>query len=163
MIVDQPSHEVSLGPRSRAVDDARQHDNDRRAVVDGAHGDAVRQDLRPLVVVGRNGEVLAGRRQRQKGRSVNDARDPSLAACVNHVPQPRHVHIVEVLRPGAPQADECCRVTDRVDVAHGVAKAPRIANVAVQRSSRKTADSRAPREYDRLMTARRQRVHDRPA
>ena len=117
MIVEQPADEIAFGERSRAVDDARVDANQRAAVTHRFVGQPVGGDLRALIVVRLERRWRAHRRQREKRRGVEDARDAERGRGVQHVAQPADVHIVEILRPAAPDADERGHVADRVAAA----------------------------------------------
>jgi hypothetical protein len=72
-----------------------------------------------------------------------------------------HVHVVEIPRARAPEADQGGAVTDGVGRVHRPRHCVRVADVAVDGNAGKARRRGAPREDDRLVSRPRERGDDR--
>src|SRR3954451_3559893 len=89
--------------------------------------------------------------------------DTARAARLDDVPRSVHVHVVEIARAAPPQADERAGVADRVALTYGGFHVGTRSEVAPDRREGRARRQRMTRKRHRLMTAPRQRAHDRRA
>ena len=135
VIAHQASDQVAFGRRPRSVDHAGIERDDRRSVRGGAPRHVARRDLGALIVVRGQRMRTVGRRQRQKRRGVDEAREAVLARRGEHGLQPADVDGVELRRIAPPQRDQRGGVADRVDAGRRGRHRARIADVAVDRAT----------------------------
>ena len=153
VIAHQAPDEIAFRRRSRPVDHAGIERDHRRAVRGGAPRHVARRDLGALIVVRGQRMRTVGRRQREKRRGVDEAREAVLARRGEDGLQPADVDGVELRRIAPPQRDQRGRVADRVDAGRRGRDRARIADVAVDRAPVLAAGRRAgvPREGNRFV------------
>src|SRR5919204_183568 len=161
VIRDEATDQVALGERPRSVHNARVDADQGGALANLRVGQTVGGHLGALVVVRLERDRRAARRQRDERRRVDDAWNAVKLGGGDHIAEAAHVHLVEILAPPPPDADERRRMRDRIAARNGALQRAGIANVAVNRSSRQTAAAGGAREDDRLVSSGGERTDDR--
>jgi hypothetical protein len=138
VVTDQASYEVPFRLVAWSVDHPGVETDERSPVRNSVCGHPLGSRFRPQVVVaGDSGPQTpkVGRRQRQKGRRIDDARDAVFSGGGEGMTKAPDIHRVELVSPPAPDRDERRAVADRVAPGCCIPESGEVSHVPVDRTA----------------------------
>ena len=154
VIRKQAPDEVAFRQSSGSVDDTGIDAYERRSIGDSLAGHRIRREFRTLVVVPVARAAAVTWRHRQKRRRVDNSPDVGARGRGNHVSQPAHVHIIEVLPAATPDGHERCGVADGIAALRRGVDRRRVTDVSIDELCGQPARTGRPGERDHVVPTR---------